>query len=118
MKTRAWRTVMAAGAVAVALGAGPASATRGAGSPPDARPTAIGIKEFKFSPAVMTVPAGTTVTWVNHDEEPHTITSATGTFTSRGLSLEEKFSQTFARAGRYDYFCALHPMMKATVVVQ
>src|SRR5690349_14361917 len=83
-----------------------------------ANPARVDIKDFKYGPAQLTVPAGTRVTWTNHDEEPHTITSAGGTFTSTGLSHEETFSQTFTRPGTYAYFCALHPQMKATVVVR
>jgi plastocyanin len=79
---------------------------------------AVGIKEFAFTPATLTVPVGTTVTWTNHDENPHTVTSATGAFRSAGLSNEETFTQTFTRPGTYQYFCALHPHMKATVIVK
>jgi plastocyanin len=79
---------------------------------------AVGIKEFKFAPSALEVPRGTTVTWVNHDEETHTITSTTGAFASRGLGNDETFAQTFTRAGAYEYFCALHPKMRATVIVK
>jgi plastocyanin len=78
----------------------------------------IEIKEFKFAPTALEIRRGTTVTWTNHDEEPHTITSTTGAFGSRGLSNDETFAQTFSRAGTYEYFCALHPRMRATVVVK
>jgi plastocyanin len=85
---------------------------------PAASTGAVGIKDFKFAPPVLTIPVGTTVTWINHDEEPHTITSATGAFGSAGLSNDETFTQTFTRPGTYAYFCSLHPYMKATVVVR
>jgi plastocyanin len=78
----------------------------------------VRITDFKFAPSVLTVPAGTTVTWTNRDEEPHTITSTAGAFGSAGLSHEETFTQTFTRPGTYPYFCQLHPHMKATVVVR
>jgi len=78
----------------------------------------VGIKEFKFAPTPLTVRAGSTVTWVNHDEETHTITSATGSFGSGGLGNEDTFAQTFTRPGTYEYFCALHPKMKAAVIVK
>jgi plastocyanin len=84
-----------------------------AGAPPT-----VGIKEFKFAPPVLTVRVGTTVTWVNHDEEPHTVTSATGAFSSPGLVNDDTFAQAFTRPGTYEYFCALHPHMRATVVVK
>ena len=79
---------------------------------------AVSIEDFTFTPSVLTVPVGATVTWTNHDEEPHTITSAQGAFGSAGLSHDEGFSQTFTGPGRYEYFCALHPHMKATVIVR
>ncbi len=78
----------------------------------------VDIREFAFRPAVLTVAVGATVTWTNEDEEAHTVTSATGAFASAGLSHEETFTQTFMRPGTYTYFCALHPQMKATVIVK
>ena len=78
----------------------------------------VGIKEFKFAPAALQVSAGTTVRWTNHDEETHAITSTTGAFASRGLGNDETFAQTFAKPGTYEYFCALHPRMRATVIVK
>jgi plastocyanin len=108
-KDRAWLAVVVAGIVLTGLTAAHA-AERSA--------VAVAVQEFKFAPPVLTVPAGTTVTWTNHDEETHTVTSATGAFASAGLGHEEGFSQTFTRPGRYEYFCALHPHMKATVIVR
>lgn len=105
-----WRAALAFGGLAtVLLGVGhaPASTTRD-----------VGINDFKYAPPVLIVPAGTTVRWTNHDEESHTVTSATAAFTSAGLSNEETFAETFTRRGRYQYFCALHPHMRATVVVK
>ena len=109
MKDSTWRTVIVAGVVVAALTATHVGAASSA---------AVGIKEFKFTPSVLTVAVGTTVTWINHDEEPHTITSANAAFGSTGLSLDDTFAQTFTRPGRYEYFCALHPHMKAIVTVK
>jgi plastocyanin len=81
-------------------------------------PVSVDIKEFTYAPATLTVAVGTTVTWTNHDEETHTVTSASGAFRSAGLGNEETFSETFTDQGTYQYFCALHPHMKATVVVK
>jgi plastocyanin len=81
-------------------------------------PPTIGIKEFKYAPSRLTVPVGTTVTWVNQDEEPHTVMSTTGAFSSPGLVNDDTFAQTFTKPGTYEYFCAIHPYMKATVVVK
>ena len=82
------------------------------------RSAAVSIKDFKFSPPALTVPVGTTVTWINHDEETHTVTSAANGFTSSGLSHDETFVRKFDRPGAYAYFCALHPHMRATVLVK
>jgi plastocyanin len=97
---------------------GLAMAVLAGASAPAATPAAVGIKDFRFTPPTLTVPVGTTVTWTNHDEEPHTITSATGAFSSTGLSHDETFTQRFTQPGTYAYFCALHPHMKATVIVR
>jgi plastocyanin len=105
-RTGAWSIALA---VAGVLGVAPALATT---------PRTVEIKEFRYAPTVLTVPVGTTVKWVNHDEEPHTVTSATGRFRSAGLEHDETFSQTFDAPGTYAYACALHPHMKATVVVK
>jgi plastocyanin len=80
--------------------------------------TAVDIKDFKFSPASLTVPVGTTGTWTNHDEETHTITSTTGAFSSAGLSDGDTFARTFTQPGTYQYFCSLHPHMRAAVIVK
>lgn len=98
--------------IGLALAGG--TATHAAGS----SAAGIDIKEFKFAPVALEIRPGTTVTWTNHDEETHTITSTTGAFGSSGLGNDETFTQTFTRAGTYAYFCALHPRMRATVVVK
>ena len=85
---------------------------------PAATPAAVNIKDFSFSPPLLTVPAGTTVTWTNHDEASHTITSATGVFGSAGLSSGDRFAQAFTRPATYQYFCSLHPHMRAAVIVK
>ena len=85
---------------------------------PAAPQAQVSIGEFKFSPPTLSVPVGTTVMWTNRDEVPHTITAATGAFASGGLSQGETFAQLFARPGTYEYFCSLHPHMRATVVVK
>ena len=61
---------------------------------------------------------GETVTWVNHDEETHTVTSTAGKFSSPALEADQTFSHTFGEPGTYTYVCALHPYMRATVVVK
>lgn len=78
----------------------------------------VGIDNFVYNPQQITVKAGTTVTWVNHDDIPHTVTSKTGVFRSKALDTDDKFSFTFATAGTFPYFCALHPHMTGTIVVE
>jgi amicyanin len=78
---------------------------------------AVNIDNFAFAPATLTVPVGSTVTWTNHDEEPHTVVANDGSFRSPGLDGKATFSFTFTKAGTYDYICSIHPFMHGTVVV-
>ncbi len=78
----------------------------------------VTIDNFSFGPADLTVPAGSTVTWVNHDDIPHTVVSTEKKFASQALDTGDKFSFEFKTAGTYEYFCSLHPRMTAKVVVQ
>ena len=89
-----------------------------AGSSVRAADTEVKIDNFTFNPQQITVKAGTTVTWVNHDDIPHTATSKTGVFKSKALDTDDKFSFTFATPGSYPYFCALHPHMTGSIVVE
>jgi len=77
----------------------------------------VTIDNFTFSPAELTVKVGTTVTWTNHDDIPHTVVSA-GKYRSKTLDTEDKFSFTFTAAGDYKYFCSLHPHMTGTIKVE
>lgn len=78
----------------------------------------VAIYNYKFSPEVLTVPAGTKVTWTNKDEVPHTVVSSDKRFPqSGGLDTGDHYSYTFTTPGSYEYFCTLHPFMKGKVVV-
>ena len=77
----------------------------------------VNIDSFAFVPATLTVHAGSTVTWTNHDEEPHTVAASDGSFRSPGMGTGATFSHTFGAAGTFDYVCSIHPMMHGTVVV-
>jgi len=79
---------------------------------------AVKIDNFVFGPQTLTVPVGTTVTWTNSDDIPHTSVSTEGVFKSKVLDTDEKFSYTFTKAGTYPYYCTIHPKMTGTVVVQ
>jgi plastocyanin len=78
----------------------------------------VKIDNFSFGPAALTVPVGTTVTWTNRDDIPHTVVSTDGVFKSKVLDTDEKFSFTFSKAGTYPYFCSIHPKMTAKVIAQ
>jgi plastocyanin len=71
-----------------------------------------------FNPATLTVKAGSTVTWVNLDEEPHTVFSDAGLFRSAALDTKDSFSFKFDKAGTYHYLCTIHPRMSGTIVVE
>jgi plastocyanin len=78
----------------------------------------VKIDNFSFGPVTVTVPPGTTVTWTNRDDIPHTVVSTDGSFKSKVLDTDEKFSFTFSKPGTYPYFCSIHPKMTGKIVVQ
>jgi plastocyanin len=78
----------------------------------------VKIDNFVFGPQTVTVPVGTTVTWTNSDDIPHTAVSTEGAFKSKVMDTDEKFSYTFTKAGTYTYYCSIHPKMTGTVVVK
>jgi plastocyanin len=82
-------------------------------------PNQVVIYQFVFAPKVITVPVGTTITWINHDVAAHTATRNGGAdqFDSGDLRLNREFTHTFDAPGRYDYICFYHPGMKGTIVV-
>jgi plastocyanin len=95
------------------------AAARGvAANPPQTTTAEVKIDNFSFGPATLTVAPGTTVTWVNRYDIPHTVVSTDSVFKSKVLDTDEKFSFTFTKAGTYPYFCSIHPKMTATVVVK
>ena len=85
---------------------------------PGTAPVAVKIDNFSFGPQTLTVPVGTTVTWTNRDDIPHTIVSSDGVFKSKVRDTDETFSYTFTKAGTYAYFCSVHPKMTGKIVVQ
>jgi amicyanin len=94
-----------------------AAATFAARSAP-ATDAEVDIDQFTFLPQRITVKAGTTVTWINEDDVPHTVASSSKAFKSKALDTADKFSFTFKTPGTYDYFCSLHPHMTGAVVVE
>ena len=80
--------------------------------------TVVIAKDFMFSPNTLTISAGSTVTWTNHDEEPHTVVSDNGAFRSGAMDTNESFSFEFDKPGTYRFICSIHPQMVGTIVVQ
>jgi plastocyanin len=84
---------------------------------PSAASAEVKIDNFSFGPQTLTVAVGTTVTWTNGDDIPHTVVSTDGVFKSKVRDTDEKFSYTFTKAGTYPYYCSVHPKMTGKVVV-
>jgi plastocyanin len=79
----------------------------------------IEIKDFAFNPQTITVKAGEKVTWINRDEEPHTVVSVEKQFKkSTALDTDQEFTITAGAPGTYTYFCSVHPKMTGTIVVE
>jgi amicyanin len=92
-----------------------------AASPSDKGSGAIEVKidNFTFGPPSLKVAAGTTVTWTNRDDVPHTVVSDDKTtFKSKALDTDDQYSYTFSKPGTYHYFCSVHPKMTGEVVVR
>jgi amicyanin len=113
------RTIKSRSRVATAFGVVllVAAATFAARSAP-ATDAEVDIDQFTSYPQRITVKAGTTVTWINEDDVPHTVASSGKVFKSKALDTADKFSFTFTTPGTYDYFCSLHPHMTGAVVVE
>jgi plastocyanin len=112
MKPDLVRSAVLGGLLGLLAGVGVKAASAG---PED---TAVKIENFTFAPQRVTVKAGTTVTWTNDDDIPHTVVSSTKAFKSKVLDSDDKFSFTFTTPGIYEYFCSLHPHMTGTLVVE
>jgi len=78
----------------------------------------VQIDNFTFRAPLLTVKPGTTVTWTNGDDIPHTVVSKDGVFKSKVLDTGDRFSFTFAKPGQFGYFCSLHPHMTGTIIVK
>ena len=105
--------------VAIALAVGVfATATALPAALAHAAETEVKIDNFAFAPQRVVVNSGTTVTWINEDDIPHTIASSTKLFKSNPLDTKDKFTFTFTTPGAYEYLCSLHPHMTGTIVVE
>ena len=103
---------------ALLLFAGSPSLMASNNNQPFAATAEVKIDNFSFGPQTVTVPVGTTVTWTNRDDIPHTSVSTEDVFKSKVMDTDEKFSYTFTKAGTYPYYCTIHPKMTGKVVVQ
>jgi plastocyanin len=95
-------------------------AVQGIGLPSNAwaKDATVAIDNFTFEPQVLTVKAGTTVTWTNRDDIPHSVIDKDRKLLhSKVMDTDESFSFTFVEPGDYDYFCGLHPHMTARITV-
>src|SRR3954451_14005577 len=104
--------------VAAVLAAGASAAFAGDTVTTAATPAVIVIKDFAFSPSALTIAPGTTVTWVNEDESPHTIADNGKAFRSAALAANDRFSLTFGQPGVFVYHRTMHPMMVGKIVVK
>jgi plastocyanin len=114
-RIRAFAVVAAALVSLTSIGGMRAQAAQGSKPP---QPVAIDIDNFKFGVVSMDVPVGTTVTWTNRDDVPHTVASTTKVFRSKPLDTGEAFSYTFKDAGTFEYYCSMHPRMTGKIVVK
>jgi plastocyanin len=112
MKIALVRAALLAATVQLVLIATPAAAGESAAE------TTVKIDNFTFAPQRLTVKAGTTITWVNEDDIPHTVVATGLAFRSKVLDTDDKYTFTFTTAGTFEYFCSLHPHMTGTIVVE
>ena len=116
------RRTLSIAVIVVALSFCLSAAQRGGGfiahAQQNSQASEIKIDNFSFSPAELTIKVGTTVTWINHDDIPHTAVSTDQFFKSKVMDTDEKFSFTFTKPGTYPYFCSVHPKMTGKIIVQ
>jgi plastocyanin len=89
-----------------------------AAADPPTQTVEINIAKFAFAPKEVTVAPGTKITWINHDETPHTVTSGDKSFASKGMDTDDKYEHTFAKEGDFNYVCTVHPFMTGVVHVR
>lgn len=84
-----------------------------------AKEVQVSIKDHAFIPAILSIQAGDTVIWTNHDQDPHNAIekSAARVFHSPALDTQETYAFTFTKPGAYEYFCSFHPIMVGHISV-
>jgi plastocyanin len=78
----------------------------------------VDIRDFAFATGNLRVPVGATVTWTNFDSAPHSATAKDGSWDTGNLGRGDGKSLTFGKPGDYDYYCRVHPSMKARLQVR
>jgi plastocyanin len=111
---------LATACAAALIHAGTASGAAAATAAMPAMKQSITIDNYAFHPGTVTVKKGTTVIWVNKDDDVHTIKSTDGpeAFNSPALESGSQFGFVFHRAGTYHYICSVHPYMHGVIVVR
>jgi amicyanin len=104
-------------AALAAITLGSAALTASTKAAPATAPV-VHIANFTFETPNLVVKRGTTVSWINDDDIPHTVVATDGSFKSKVLDTGDHFSVTFAKAGQFSYFCSIHPHMTGKVVVR
>lgn len=89
-----------------------------AGSQAFAATVSVDITHFAYAPKEISIAPGTTVVWTNHDEIPHTVTSADKLLASKAMDTGDRYEHTFTDAGDIAYFCTVHPFMTGLVHVR
>ena len=97
---------------------GSSTVVSAAEAPPADSIAQVKIDNFVYSPVPLTVKVGTQVTWINHDDIPHTVDSTQGKFKSPALDTDDKFQFRFTEPGEYPFYCRLHPKMTGKIIVQ
>ena len=110
-------TIAIVAAIVALIGIKDTGAQRGQGNTPP-KAVAIAIDNFKFGVVSIEVAVGTTVTWTNRDDVPHTVASSTKVFKSPPLDTGDAYSYTFTSAGTFEYYCSMHPRMTGKIVVK
>jgi plastocyanin len=113
-----WGAVAFFAAVSMMTFGGASESPANAAGSPMGQASQVEIKNSSFSPAVVKVKKGTQVTWMNRDQDSHTVDSTQGTFQSGALDTNDRFQFRFLEAGEYSFHCRDHPMMTGKILVQ
>jgi plastocyanin len=94
-----------------------AGALIGASANAAAPASAVNMTKEAFVPEKLDVAAGTTITWINNDDVPHSVTANDGKFDSGPIQPGKRYQWTAKDAGTIAYHCIFHPSMTATMTV-